>query len=143
VSLARRAWQRLWQAIRPSAAAPGLEREIDSHLALLADEFARRGLSPEEARLAARRRFGSVAHAKDLHRDSRSFVWLEDIRRDVIVAVRMLRRTPGFASVAVLTLAMVIGAFTNPLPELELIRSPCSIPSRPRGLSLLALAVCR
>jgi putative ABC transport system permease protein len=112
VSLARRAWQRLWQAIRPSAAAPGLEREIDSHLALLADEFARRGLSPEEARLAARRRFGSVAHAKDLHRDSRSFVWLEDIRRDVIVAVRMLRRTPGFASVAVLTLAIGIGVNT-------------------------------
>jgi hypothetical protein len=61
-------------------------------------------MTPDEARLAARRAMGSVALAKDLHRDARSFVWLEDITRDIRHAGRQLRRAPGFTAVAVLTL---------------------------------------
>ena len=51
-----------------------LSREIDSHLALLAENFERRGLSPEDARLAARRAYGGVEQAKELHREARSFL---------------------------------------------------------------------
>ena len=74
-----------------------LSREMTAHLALLEDEHRRRGMSADEARLAARRAMGSVALAKDLHRDARSFGWIEDARRDARQAIQALRRNPGFA----------------------------------------------
>ena len=51
-----------------------LAREIEAHLALLQDSFERRGLAPAEARLAARRAYGGVEQAKELHREARSFL---------------------------------------------------------------------
>ena len=97
---------------RPEPAEEDLDREIAAHLALLEDEYRRRGMSEDEARLAARRALGSSAHAKDLHRDARSFVWLDDLRRDLAHGARSLSRNRGFAAVAVLTLALGIGATT-------------------------------
>jgi hypothetical protein len=76
MSSLRRSLLRLANACRPSRAEPDLDREMASHLRLLEDNFQRRGLSSEEARFAAKRAFGSVAQAKDLHRDARSFMWL-------------------------------------------------------------------
>ncbi len=77
---------------------------------MLEEEHRRRGLTPDDARLASRRAMGSVALTKDLHRDARSFGWLEDVISDVKHTVRSLRRAPGFTAVAVLTLALGIGA---------------------------------
>ena len=85
-----------------------MTREVNSHLALLEDEHRRRGLTPAEARLAARRALGSVTLVQDLHRDARSFVWLEDLRRDGRHALRRLRQAPGFAATAILTLGLGI-----------------------------------
>jgi putative ABC transport system permease protein len=106
----RRALLRLLSIFRATRDEDDLAREMTAHLALLEAEYQRRGLSPDEARLAARRAMGSVAHAKDLHRDARSFRWLDDLRQDATHTVRGLRRAPGFAIVAVLTVALGVGA---------------------------------
>lgn len=110
---ARRFFLRLANALRPGRAEPDLAREISSHLTLLEDEFQRRGMSPEDARLAARRALGGVEQTKERQRDARSLVWLDDVRRDVHYAVRTLRRSPGFTLVAVFTLGLGIGSTTT------------------------------
>src|SRR5215510_13744665 len=96
-------WRRLFGKVsnlfHRQAAERDLAREIAAHLALLADEFRRQGMTPEEARLAARRAFGGVEQTRELHRDERSFVWLEQAAQDTRHACRSLARSPGFASV--------------------------------------------
>ena len=109
----RRVILRLWQAVRPSAGEADLTREIASHLQLLEDDFQRRGMPAEEARLAARRMLGGELRAKDLHRDARSFIWLDDLRRDTSHALRLLRRNTVFMLTAALSLAIGIGANTT------------------------------
>jgi predicted permease len=89
-----------------------IQEEIESHLAMLASEFQRRGLSPREARLAARREFGGAAQIREEWRRVRGLPWIETLARDVAYALRQLRRNPAFAAAAILTLALGIGANT-------------------------------
>jgi len=105
----RRLLLRLLNFFRHDRAEADLGREVGAHLALLEDEHRRRGMTPDEARLAAHRAMGSVALAKDAHRDARSFVWLDDLRRDVSHTARTLRRQPGFTLIAVFALGLGIG----------------------------------
>jgi predicted permease len=134
----RRFVLRLFNALRPGRAEAELDRELRAHLGLVEEEFARRGLTPEEASLAARRALGGLDQAKELHRDARSFPSLDDVRRDLRYAVRTLRRAPGFAAAIVLTLAVGIGANTAMFSVLDgVVLKPLGYPDSERIVSVV------
>jgi predicted permease len=89
-----------------------LKREIESHLRILQDNFERSGLPPAEAKLAARRSYGNVEFVKELHRETRSYMWIENLVKDIGYGWRSLLHTPGFTCVAAIALALGIGANT-------------------------------
>jgi putative ABC transport system permease protein len=108
----RRFLLRLLHPLIARGADAELTREIESHLALLQDDFERKGLSQQEAHDAALRAYGGVEQAKELHRDTRGFSWLDHFFKDVRYGVRGLLRNPTFTLIAVITLALGIGAST-------------------------------
>src|SRR5262245_53428808 len=93
----RRVVLRLLSFFRPGAAEAELSREIASHLQLLEDEHVAKGMSRDDARLAARRAFGGVEQAKELQRDARGFRWLDNSRMDFKLGARMLAKYPALS----------------------------------------------
>ena len=89
-----------------------LDTEMAAHVALLAEEYVRRGLSRDDARRAALLRFGGPMQLKEHHRDDRGLPFLDTTLQDVRYGFRALRRNAAFALVAIGTLAIGIGAGT-------------------------------
>jgi predicted permease len=115
-------------------------RELESYLAIEIDENIARGVPPDEARYAARRRLGSAGRVREEIYRMNSLGFLETLWQDLRFGARLLRLNPGFAAVAILSLALGIGANTAIFQLLDAVRLRALPVQNPQELALVRIA---
>ena len=137
-------WKRVRAWMRALVGRKRMEREMEAelrfHIAARAEDLVRGGMEPEEARRRAAMEFGGVERAKEECRDARGMNFVEGLVQDLRYGARMLRKSPGFTAVAVLTLALGIGATTAIFSFADLIiRRPVALPEIDRLVAISEL----